>query len=522
LRLQYATRQPNELILDEKARLAGCIMIREEIKKIIEEFGIDYYMKAIRELIEDGRRAFIERVKERLVPGRYRGYNCFALTLKGLQYVHPLSNRDIFAHSPIEVLVREDGTIHVDFEGASKWGFHPYNCTPSAMDGGLWVATVQMLMYDGKINDGAYLCVTQNLPKGSIVNTDYPFAATSITWGFLIPSYAVYGMLLSIGFFARGFLEEVFLPSAANSLMNFGGMTQYGRIGAFSVFEMAGNQSGGRAVMDGIDCGYAIWNPEADQGNAELYELFGPIVWIGRRYLPNAHGYGMYRGGNGWYSMWLIKGTQLFNFSCAGHGGMTGYLKGLFGGYPGPGWFNIVLRNTNMNELIRAKKPVPSTVEDLLKMHKEGVLKGDLLISKRFSWLDVKDGDVITLFYTGGTGYGDPIERDPELVKKDIENGIVTPDVARKIYGVVLKFNEEKKVWEIDHSATEEERKKIREERLKRGKPVKEWWFEEKERVMKKDLPEPIKQAYKESMELSKKFTKEFQEFWQLPETFKF
>lgn len=519
-KLKYSSRMPDWMILDEKARLSGCIMIREEIKKIIKEFGIEYYMKAIREAIEDGRRIFINKVKERLVPGRYRGEVHMAVPFKGLPHVHPINNRDFLLYSPIEVIIKENGTIHVSFEGACKWGYHPYNCMPSAMDGGLWISTVQLLAYDGKVNDGAYLAVSQHLPKGSLVNCDYPYAATSITWAFLIPAYAVYGMLLSIGFFARGFLEEVFQPSAGNSLMNFGGITQYGNIGAYSVFEMSANQSGARAVMDGIDAGYAIWNPESDQGNVELYELTGPAIWIGRRFVPNAHGYGMFRGGNGWVSQWLIWKTPLFNASCLGHGVLTGYVKGLFGGYPGPAWFSLVAKNTNISELIHKNIGFPATPEEVMRMLKEGVLKGDISIHKKPIWIDLKQNDVLSIFYTGGSGYGDPINRDPELVCKDVNNGIVSPEIAERVYGVVTYC--EGGIWKVAKDATVRRREEIRNQRLKRAIPVREWWKRERRRVLKGEINELIKETFRESMELSEKFAKEFREFWQLPETFKF
>ena len=35
----------------------------------------------------------------------------------------------------------------------------------------------------------------------------------------------------------------------------------------------------------------------------------------------------------------------------------------------------------------------------------------------------------------GGGGYGPPSERDPELLRRDVENGYVTPDAASGIYG---------------------------------------------------------------------------------------
>lgn len=522
-KLQVSSRMPNWWILDEKARLAGCIMIREEVKRVIKEFGIDYYMKAVRELIEENRRAFLLKVKERLVPGRYKAAGCTVLPFKGIPHIHPLADKDLMTHVPIEVTVKEDGGIHIDFDGASRWGYHPYNCTPSAMDGGLWILITQILAYDGKVNDGAYLTVSQHLPKGSIVNTDYPYAATSITWATLIPTYANLGMLLSIGFFARGFLEEVFLPSAANSLANGGGISQFGTTIGLSIFEMAASQSGARAVIDGIDSGYAIWNPEADQGNAELWELLSPILYLGRRYIPDTHGYGRYRGGSGWASQWMLWKTEMFNIGCFGHVPLTPYVKGLFGGYPGPVWYGLTAKDTNIRELITKTQPVPHSPVEAVKMAESGDLKAkNFDVHSTAFWKDLKQYDLFSIFYTGGAGYGDPAERNPELVRSDLNNGLLSKEIAKRIYGVEAYYDEKEKTWRIDSKATQGLRREIKKARLKRGIPVKEWWKKEREKVAKRKIASLVRETYRESMELSEKFAKEFREFWQLPENFVF
>ena len=83
-------------------------------------------------------------------------------------------------------------------------------------------------------------------------------------------------------------------------------------------------------------------------------------------------------------------------------------------------------------------------------------------------------------------------------------------------------YDEEKKRWKIDSEATERTRKAIREERLKRGIPAKEWWIKERDRVAKAPFLDLIKETYKESFELSEKYAKEFRDFWQLSERFSF
>ena len=47
-------------------------------------------------------------------------------------------------------------------------------------------------------------------------------------------------------------------------------------------------------------------------------------------------------------------------------------------------------------------------------------------------------GDRLRLEMAGGGGFGDPRERDPERVAEDVANGLVSEEIARRIYGVAL------------------------------------------------------------------------------------
>ncbi len=49
-------------------------------------------------------------------------------------------------------------------------------------------------------------------------------------------------------------------------------------------------------------------------------------------------------------------------------------------------------------------------------------------------------GDVIAFSNPGGGGYGNPLEREPEMVERDVINGYVSPEKARKDYGIVINF----------------------------------------------------------------------------------
>jgi N-methylhydantoinase B len=79
-------------------------------------------------------------------------------------------------------------------------------------------------------------------------------------------------------------------------------------------------------------------------------------------------------------------------------------------------------------------------------------------------WM-VNSDDVLVYLCGGGGGYGDPLERDPEIVLRDVQEGETTIDYAREAYGVVI----DPTLLTIDTEETEKLRKGMREERLREG-----------------------------------------------------
>src|SRR5690606_3708178 len=71
----------------------------------------------------------------------------------------------------------------------------------------------------------------------------------------------------------------------------------------------------------------------------------------------------------------------------------------------------------------------------------------------------VSKGDLLHFVTWGGGGWGDPLERDPELVALEVRRGLVTVEGARD-YGVVCDAN-----GALDAAATDELRSSIRSSR---------------------------------------------------------
>jgi N-methylhydantoinase B len=66
-------------------------------------------------------------------------------------------------------------------------------------------------------------------------------------------------------------------------------------------------------------------------------------------------------------------------------------------------------------------------------------------------------GDVVVMDAAGGGGYGDPGERDPELVAEDVADGYVSVERARKDYGVGIT----RRTSQVDMEVTTDLRGKL-------------------------------------------------------------
>jgi N-methylhydantoinase B len=53
------------------------------------------------------------------------------------------------------------------------------------------------------------------------------------------------------------------------------------------------------------------------------------------------------------------------------------------------------------------------------------------------------------VFSSGGGGWGNPLERDPEMVQQDVMNGFISVKSAEEKYGVIIRDGK------IDQNATD-------------------------------------------------------------------
>jgi N-methylhydantoinase B len=165
---------------------------------------------------------------------------------------------------------------------------------------------------------------------------------------------------------------------------------------------------GGSGAMRGVDGYDHIGMIDASGGlldqDYEMFEQQTPHHLLRHEYLPDSAGAGEWRGGLGVETVFTIGSddTQLVTF---GDGDFEPAF-GLFGG--GEGTLNF----------IRLTYPDGRTVVPKNKDLITGVPKGTVYHQQA----------------GGGGGYGDPARRDRALLREEVKNGIVSPQVARDVY----------------------------------------------------------------------------------------
>jgi N-methylhydantoinase B len=517
------TRMPSFWALDERTRLAGCLLARKQVEQLIDDIGVDTYNQFCTEVIEDGRRAFRSRLFGMAVPGTYRAPAFSELTMSEEQAMPSHARIDTLMHAPVELRVTRDARLELDLEGASSWGWHSANCTPSAMQGGLWVLLTQTLLANDKINDGAYYALSTNFPPGSWANHQNPQASTGSPWRFLVPSFTGVLKCLSMSLQSRGFVEEVLAPygMSANTFQG-GGTDHYGKQSSVTNFAISCVGGGARMFADGLDYAAAMWNPQGDMGDCETWEITEPFLFLGAAVKPSTAGPGRFRGGSGWESLRLCWGTDFFETQNMGNAFVT-MQSGLWGGYPAATGYRHNVRDTNFFELVDGWLPYPVADGNPEESGLLGV-EGRHDFDRRTLTMPeaMTQGDLYLSPMRGGSGLGDPLEREPASVLEDIDGGYLIPRLAELVYGVVIVDGQ------VDEAATADCRAAIRADRERRSVAVQDWYTGERERLVAHASPDggpfvkPVQRMYAESMRLSPRWADSFRRFWELPADFGF
>lgn len=520
---QRSVRTPKYWILDEKTRIAGCHMIRQLVEEVIAADGIENYEKFAFEVIEEGRRGLMMRIKAMTLPGVYR-----KVSFVDVPYAHAdvqtssaFAKLDSIMHSPCEMTIRPDGKWRLDFEGASRWGWHTFNAHQVAFTSGIWVMMCQTLVPTQRINDGAYFATEFHLPKGTWCNPDDRRTGHAYAWHFLVSGWSALWRGLSQSYFSRGYLEEVNAGNANTSnWLQGGGINQDGEIHAVNSFEASSCGTGACAIKDGLNHAAAIWNPEGDMGDIEIWEMAEPLLYLGRNVKANSGGYGKYRGGCGFETLRMVWNAQDWTMFFMGNGYMNSDW-GMMGGYPSATGYRFEAHETGLERRIANGESLPLGGDlDPGAPTYEHNIDASSRIKRDKQCMTTEDcyanHDLYLNYLRGGPGFGDPLDREAPSIANDLNEKFLLPEFARKVYGAVIA-QDAKGVWAVDADKTKTRRAEIRKERLARSVPTREWMKEERARILGKHASQAVRHMFSTSFALSAKFTNDFKTFWSLP-----
>lgn len=510
-------------ILDDKMRLAGAAMIARSVHEVIEEFGVEYFKLAAREVIEESRRVVMDNIRNWMVPGTYEQVGFRIAKFKGLQKIWKHADVDHLIHVHMNTTIDERGRICNDMEGSSRWGYHAFNAFPGGAKVAMMLGLSGPLAYNTKFSAGANYAVTCKLPEGSIYNPGTQIASHSNAWAQMIQATTMASNALNRGQFMRGYLEEPYVVSAPWDSVQGEGVLEDGTPYGYTNFELLGACAHGAfAYRDGEPAVWFIASQLCNMGNSEEFEyLIPPLFHLGRKLQPGYCGHGKFRSGTGLTTVhWVVNSGQRFSASRAGSACsfMTEVGQGMMGGYPSPGAAVAVAQGTNLPELIAAGI-TPTTFQELIDLADSGTLKVDSLEIWKSDAPEHKleDNDLWSQIANTGGGWGDPLERDPQAVARDATLNHVPAAFSERIYGVVLRLADDR--YEVDEEATRQRREALRAERRAKSRPTRAWWRDTRKRILARDFVEPIREMYRSSTSFEK-YRRHYRGFWQLPDDF--
>ena len=529
MRIRSRSRTPDFLMGDARGRLAGCVTIRERLIEVIDKYGLDFFLESTQEFVEDSRRYAVGRVKTQTVPGRVRKSQFKDLAMKGKRVLLPKQDVDCLMNLPMQLEINADASVDISLQGAS--GTVPFgeNISPTALKSGLLNGYSHIIGFD-MFNSGPTAAWNVQLPPaGSWANPfEVDFSASSgVAWApavmWMSSLYEVFGRL----FQSRGFVEEMAAGAATTLTAEFACTNQTGFWLAGLTLEQASNGSPARGYSDGENAAWCIYTPNADFGNAEIAEVYYPVLYIGRNIEPDSGGYGQFRGGLGHTAVWMVYGTSDMEYSC-GDAGMRSKIlanHGMYGAYPAFPDRSSYAHGTNVKQLIEDQKPLVHERGDPENPTIDANItyeSGDTAAIAPFVTPELLGNyDLIVHPVSGAQAMGDPITRNPDLIEEDLNKGWTSARVAGEIAGAVV--NKNGKRYEVDRTQTEAKRKSIREARKAKAVPFKEWWAKERKKVAAgENMDDAVLAMWRSSMALSPEYGRELRAFWNLPEDFNF
>ena len=448
---------------DMKARMSVCKILIQRVNDAIRDVGVDEFVAMLRMGLEDVE-SEVRRRTAALPDGLARAVAFGDSTLREKAYIKA------------NVELRKEGDrFIVNMRGSSpEFGNRTINSVLGSTKAIMGTLLCGFFWPDLPRNQAVLAPVEFEWDKCSSLSSSFETPNT-ISMLTLFPAFtAMQTALAKLTHCAPGPQTTTIAPwyNMINTYV-YGGINQRGQMVASISADVNGMAGGARCDQDGEHSMAALFSVMGDLPEIEVMEEEVPHVsLIGKKLLQDNQGFGKYRGGSGYY--WCIspKDTPAWGFAAVANGSSFPNVGGLFGGY-GCGVYPIAkIRGVDIFDRID-HDPRSFSTYDFGKLMNEQPIVGATYETQTMAmpFELVQRGEMYLMSQGAGGGYGDVLEREPAAVAKDAREGLISLDVARTIYRVVL----DSETFALDEAGTAEARKAERQQRLTRGKPYAEF-----------------------------------------------
>lgn len=454
--LQNNSREPQVQVADLKARLAACKRMRQRFHEQMEQHSTDTMIAFLRSNIEFMAEEARSRIAD-LPDG----------TVRITQYTDDTMREAALLKMSVAITIKGDRVIY-DMRGSSPEIFNrPINTLGDMAVMGaaipfslhIWpdMPCMQAVInqFDFVFDEGSMLNCSMAVPIALCMVTGFKYSTASE----IAFSKLYYGAPKRYGKTKAGWFNQ------AQAII-YGGINQH--------YESVGNMCcdingmGGAAKFDG-DGEHSVapfFGAAVDVGESEHMEENLPYIYaISKKFWPDNTGFGKYRGGSGYQYGLMRYGAQPFGFQTFAGGASFPSTQGLFGGYACSTYAVCRIRGKNLfDEFKNHPEKFDTDMFSLMESQPfEGATYESLSMAVPFDFYT--EGELFMMSQGAGGGYGDCLERDPALVVKDLEEGIVSHEIARDLYKVVVDSD----TLVVDDAATAAARDAERQDRIERG-----------------------------------------------------
>ena len=404
--IRVNVRVPEMTLGDLRAQVAACHTGERAVHELVRRYGPESFRACTADLID---------YTERLVRAEIARWPDGTHTFTDHMDSDGVGGPPVKLHVALTV---EGDSLTADFTGSAAQVPGAINNTYSFTFSVAALCVRAALRLDLPNTAGIFRPISVIAPEGTVLNVVMPGASSmrGIT-GFRLADL-MFGVLAQ---FVPHRIQAA--GEGGNSLVVLGGL--HPDRSPYVYYELMTGTWGGRPDRDAND---GLCNPANVASNIPVEEAESNYPLRIERYglVRDSGGPGRFRGGMAVEREWRLLDGRAHLAIRSDRRDHLPY--GLSGGRPGTGSINVLSRESGEEET-------------LITMVSTSMEAGERLYHRQ----------------AGGGGWGDPLERDPELVAQDVRNDKVSLASARADYGVVLDPG----TFAVDHEATASARREL-------------------------------------------------------------